>query len=109
VTRRGQARFSGRRLFTEPTRVRAGKKWKAQSPLRRRQEPEGGKHAIAAYYSRMAKKPSASSPRERKELAALAKLPDSAIDTSDIPAATDWSKARIGRFYRSPKRSKSEL
>lgn len=40
------------------------------------------------------------SARERKELAALAKLPDSAIDTSDIPEITDWSKAQIGRFYR---------
>jgi len=40
------------------------------------------------------------SARERKELAALAKLPDSAIDTSDIPEITDWSKAQVGRFYR---------
>ena len=29
------------------------------------------------------------SARERKELAALAKMPDSAIDTSDIPEITD--------------------
>ena len=40
------------------------------------------------------------SARERKELAALAKMPDSAIDTSDIPEVTGWSKAQIGRFYR---------
>jgi uncharacterized protein (DUF4415 family) len=40
------------------------------------------------------------SARERKELAALAKMPDSAIDTSDIPEITDWSKAQVGRFYR---------
>jgi uncharacterized protein (DUF4415 family) len=40
------------------------------------------------------------SARERKELAALEKLPDSAIDTSDIPEITDWSKAQVGRFYR---------
>ena len=38
--------------------------------------------------------------RERQELAALAKMPDSAIDTSDIPEITDWSKAQVGRFYR---------
>jgi uncharacterized protein (DUF4415 family) len=38
--------------------------------------------------------------RERKELAALAKVPDKAIDTSDIPEITDWSKAQVGRFYR---------
>src|SRR5690349_21481677 len=40
------------------------------------------------------------SARERRELAALEKLPDSAIDTSDIPEITDWSKAQVGRFYR---------
>jgi uncharacterized protein (DUF4415 family) len=40
------------------------------------------------------------SARERKELAALEKMPDSAIDTSDIPEITDWSKAQVGRFYR---------
>jgi hypothetical protein len=40
--------------------------------------------------------------RERKELAALEKMPDSAIDTSDIAEITDWSKARVGRFYRRP-------
>ena len=40
------------------------------------------------------------SARERKELAALGKMPDSAIDTSDIPEVTDWSKAQVGRFYR---------
>jgi len=37
---------------------------------------------------------------ERKELAALEKMPDSAIDTGDIPEVTDWSKAQVGRFYR---------
>jgi uncharacterized protein (DUF4415 family) len=40
------------------------------------------------------------SARERKELAALEKMPDPAIDTSDIPEVTDWSKAQVGRFYR---------
>ena len=40
------------------------------------------------------------SARERKELAALEKMADSAIDTSDIPEITDWSKAQVGRFYR---------
>jgi len=38
--------------------------------------------------------------REKRELAALEKMPDSAIDTSDIPEVTDWSKAQVGRFYR---------
>lgn len=40
------------------------------------------------------------SARERGELRALAKMPDRAIDTSDIPEVADWSKAQIGRFYR---------
>jgi uncharacterized protein (DUF4415 family) len=40
------------------------------------------------------------SARERNELAALEKMPDSAIDTSDIPEITDWSRAQVGRFYR---------
>ena len=30
----------------------------------------------------------------------LAALPDTAIDTSDIPEITDWSGAEIGKFYR---------
>ncbi len=47
--------------------------------------------------------------REKKELAALAKMPDSAIDTSDIPEIKDWSKAQLGRFYRSLARSRSRL
>jgi hypothetical protein len=38
--------------------------------------------------------------RERRELAMLARMPDSAIDTSDIPEVTDWSKRQVGRFYR---------
>lgn len=34
-----------------------------------------------------------------KELAAIASLRDSDIDTSDIPEITDWSRAVVGRFY----------
>lgn len=40
------------------------------------------------------------SAREKKELAALTRMPDSSIDTSDIPEITDWSTAQVGRFYR---------
>jgi uncharacterized protein (DUF4415 family) len=38
----------------------------------------------------------------RKELAALAALPESAIDFSDLPAtqAQDWAGAARGKFYR---------
>jgi uncharacterized protein (DUF4415 family) len=37
------------------------------------------------------------------ELAALATLPDEAIDTSDAPEMLDWSDAKRGLFYRSIK------
>ena len=40
------------------------------------------------------------SPRQRAELAALAKRPDKAIDTRDIPEVTSWGEAEIGKFYR---------
>ena len=38
----------------------------------------------------------------RKELAALAAKPESAIDFSDLPATSskDWQDAERGRFYR---------
>jgi len=35
-----------------------------------------------------------------KQLAALARLRDEDIDTSDIPGVTDWSRAVVGKFYR---------
>jgi uncharacterized protein (DUF4415 family) len=39
---------------------------------------------------------------QREHLAALAELPDEAINTSDIPELSDemWSAAVRGRFYR---------
>ena len=42
----------------------------------------------------------------RKELAALARKPESEIDFSDIPAtrAADWEAATRGKFYRPVKR-----
>lgn len=43
--------------------------------------------------------------QQRTELAALASLPDEAIDLSDAPEIPDWSKAMIGRFYRPVKQS----
>jgi len=38
----------------------------------------------------------------RKELAALAALPDEDIDFSDLPPtqASDWAQAERGKFYR---------
>lgn len=36
----------------------------------------------------------------KAELKALAALPDSAIDTGDVPEVRDWSGARRGVFYR---------
>jgi uncharacterized protein (DUF4415 family) len=42
------------------------------------------------------------SPAEQAELARLAALPDTAIDTSDIPEApaANWRDARRGNLYR---------
>jgi uncharacterized protein (DUF4415 family) len=49
------------------------------------------------------------SARLKKELAALAAMPDSAIDTSDIPELPPdaWKNAVRGRFYRPVKQAVS--
>ena len=46
-------------------------------------------------------------PRLKKELAALAALPDNQIDTSDIPElpASAWKNAIRGKFYRPVKQA----
>jgi uncharacterized protein (DUF4415 family) len=36
----------------------------------------------------------------RAQLAALKRLPDDRIDTSDIPEVTDWTGWKRGAFYR---------
>jgi uncharacterized protein (DUF4415 family) len=48
-------------------------------------------------------------PRQRKELASLAALPDAQIDTSDIPELPPgaWKDAIRGRFYRPVKQAVS--
>jgi uncharacterized protein (DUF4415 family) len=48
-------------------------------------------------------------PRQKKELAALAALPDDRIDTSDIPELPPgaWRDAVRGRFYRPVKQAVS--
>jgi uncharacterized protein (DUF4415 family) len=48
-------------------------------------------------------------PRQKRELAALATLPDDQIDTSDIPELppTAWKDAVRGRFYRPVKQAVS--
>lgn len=38
--------------------------------------------------------------RNSKKLARLARKPDKAVDTSDIPELAGWSGAERGRFYR---------
>jgi uncharacterized protein (DUF4415 family) len=38
--------------------------------------------------------------RSIEEIEALAALDEKDIDTSDIPEATNWDSAEIGRFYR---------
>ena len=41
---------------------------------------------------------------QKIKLARLVGMPDSYIDTSDIPEVTDWSNAVIGKFYRPKKK-----
>ena len=41
---------------------------------------------------------------QRAELAALERLPDDRIDTTDAPEILDWSNARRGVFYRPVKK-----
>jgi uncharacterized protein (DUF4415 family) len=47
--------------------------------------------------------------REKRELAAIAALPDDQIDTSDIPEPplSAWKEAVRGKFYRPVKRAVS--
>jgi uncharacterized protein (DUF4415 family) len=45
------------------------------------------------------------SKRQKKELAALAALPDSQIDLSDAAEIKNWNRAVVGRFYRPIKKS----
>jgi uncharacterized protein (DUF4415 family) len=49
-------------------------------------------------------KPRALTAEERAALAVVAAMPDSEIDTSDIPEVTDWSGAVRGALYRPLKR-----
>jgi uncharacterized protein (DUF4415 family) len=44
--------------------------------------------------------PKRSTRAQAAELAALAALPDDAVDTSEIPEVLDWSGAKRGLFYR---------
>ncbi len=57
------------------------------------------------------KRPSgrAFTPKQKRELAALAALPDHQIDTSDIPELSSgaWKDAIRGRFYRPVKQAVS--
>jgi uncharacterized protein (DUF4415 family) len=43
-------------------------------------------------------------PKLRAELKVLAAMPDSEIDTTEMPPVTDWSRAVRGPFYRPIKR-----
>ena len=42
---------------------------------------------------------------EAKEIRALRRMKDTAIDVTDIPEITNWSKAVVGKFYRPMKKS----
>ena len=39
-------------------------------------------------------------PEMKNEIRDLANMPDSDINTDDIPETTDWADARRGLFYR---------
>jgi len=43
--------------------------------------------------------------KEKKQIATIAAKKDSDIDLTDMPEVFDWSRAEIGNFYRSPKKS----
>ncbi|HTW34456.1 MAG TPA: hypothetical protein VMD53_07555 [Rhizomicrobium sp.] len=43
--------------------------------------------------------------KQKKELAALAKRPDSKIDTRAVAEVRDWSGAKRGLFYRDSRSS----
>ena len=45
------------------------------------------------------------STRHKKDLRALKYLPDTEIDTKDIPEVRDWEGAVRGRFYRPIKKA----
>jgi uncharacterized protein (DUF4415 family) len=45
------------------------------------------------------------SKKQRKELAALARLRDENIDLTDLPEVLDWSGAFVGKYYRPLKKS----
>lgn len=51
--------------------------------------------------------PPALTAKQRAELKALAAMPESAVDTSDVPALPDeaWQHAQQGRFYKPLKES----
>lgn len=45
------------------------------------------------------------SKNQTRELAALKRMKDGMIDTTDTPEVIDWSKAVVGKFYRPIKKS----
>jgi len=58
--------------------------------------------------SSRAAKNGAETPRSRsrrRELTALAALPDALIDVSDIPEVEDWSDAVVGKYFRPRKQA----
>jgi hypothetical protein len=46
--------------------------------------------------------------KQKKEIKALAALPDSEIDLTEIPEIVDWSGAVVGKFHRPLKKSRSK-
>lgn len=60
--------------------------------------PDEGVRAITAMFGVPDEAVEQVASKLRAEAAALEAMPDSEIDTSDIPEVTDWSGARRGRF-----------
>lgn len=45
---------------------------------------------------------------DKKQLKALKEMPDSEIDTSDIPEITNWDNAVVGKFHMQNKTNKAD-
>jgi len=42
---------------------------------------------------------------QKRDIATIAAMNDEDIDLSDMPEVLDWSGAKMGKFYRPPKKS----
>ncbi len=80
-------------VHTSPEPGAARTRKPGESSVRGRQHPMKGEGMKKASSSKLTQ-------GQRDELAALAVMPEAAIDTRDIPEQRDWSGAKRGVFYR---------